>query len=135
MNFIKIFGFFIGLFITLLLISYIKINEPFTNIEHSSIEPYHNKPMIINDNDDSILPYNGYKFMSINTYKDINKIVINDGKWYDIDNDDFNLPELRGFNYMNDTYFEMLEEELDDELVLPVYTNGGKKKSRKLRKR
>jgi hypothetical protein len=88
MNFIKIFGFFIGLFITLLLISYIKINEPFTNIEHSSIEPYHNKPMIINDNDDSILPYNGYKFMSINTYKDINKIVINDGKWYDIDNDD-----------------------------------------------
>jgi len=41
MNFIKIFGFFIGLFITLLLISYVKINEPFTNIEHSSLEPFH----------------------------------------------------------------------------------------------
>jgi hypothetical protein len=85
MNFIKIFGFFIGLFITLFLISYVKINEPFTNIEHSSIEPLNYKTMIINDNDDSVLPYNGYKFMCINTYNDLNKIVINDGKWYDID--------------------------------------------------
>ena len=57
MNFIKIFGFFIGLFITLLLISYVKINEPFTNIEHSSLEPFHDKTMIIDENDDSILPY------------------------------------------------------------------------------
>jgi|LakMenEpi03Aug12_release.lakeMendotaPanAssembly.Ray.scaffolds.fasta_scaffold265572_2 hypothetical protein len=88
MNFIKIFGFFIGLFITLLLISYVKINEPFTNIEHSSIEPFHNKTMIINENDDSILPYNGYKFMCINTYNDVTKLDINNGKWLDIDNND-----------------------------------------------
>jgi len=86
MNFIKIFGFFIGLFITLILISYVKINEPFTNIEHSSVEPFHDKTMIINENDDSILPYYGYKFMCINTYDDLNKVAINDGKWYDIDN-------------------------------------------------
>jgi len=86
MNFIKIFGFFIGLFITLLLISYVKINEPFTNIEHSSVEPFNDKMMIIDDNDDSILPYSGYKFMAINTYNDTTKVDINNGKWYDIDN-------------------------------------------------
>ena len=88
MNFIKIFGFFIGLFITLLLISYVKITEPFTNIEHSSVEPFHDKTMIINDNDDSILPYYGYKFMAVNTYNDITKVDINNGKWFDFDTND-----------------------------------------------
>jgi hypothetical protein len=88
MNFIKIFGFFIGLFITLLLISYVKINEPFTNIEHSSLEPFHDKTMIIDENDDSILPYYGYKFICINTYNDITKVDINNGKWFDFDNKD-----------------------------------------------
>jgi hypothetical protein len=88
MNFIKIFGFFIGLFITLLLISYVKINEPFTNIEHSSLETFHDKTMIIDENDDSILPYHGYKFICINTYNDITKVDINNGKWFDYDNKD-----------------------------------------------
>lgn len=89
MNLIKIFGFFLGLFITLFLISYVKINEPFTNVNLTSIEPFYDKTMIIDDNDDSILPYNGYKFMCINTYNDINKVDITNGKWYDIDNKDF----------------------------------------------
>ncbi len=99
MNLIKIFGFFIGLFITLVLISYYKINEPFTDISVKipSISPIpvipaiatvlsSNIDSIINDNDDSIIPYKGYKFICINTYTNINKIALNDGKWYDIDN-------------------------------------------------
>jgi len=102
MNLIKIFGFFIGLFIALVLISYYKINEPFTDISVkipsisqipvipaiSTITSVisSNIQSIIDDNDDSIIPYKGYKFICINTYENINKIALNDGKWYDIDN-------------------------------------------------
>ena len=105
-NLIKIFAFFIGLFITLIIISYIKINESFTDISSSSSLSTLSSPIIgisspistiativnkisnltdDNINDDSILPYKGYKFMCINTYKNIDTISITDGKWYDID--------------------------------------------------
>ena len=102
LNLIKILSFFIGLFITLLIISYYKINEPFsvasqlTELSEKIANPI-SQPLslsllsdlssMINKNsidDDSIIPYNGYKFMSINTFNDINKISISDGKWYDI---------------------------------------------------
>jgi hypothetical protein len=104
-NLVKIFAFFIGLFITLIIISFIRVNEPFTNISSalsglSSLSPISQlsglielssnikdniKNYIDNKEDDSILPYNGYKFMCINTYNNIDNILINDGKWYDID--------------------------------------------------
>ena len=101
-NLIKIFAFFLGLFIALIIISYIRINESFTDISSSSlISPIMSltSPLktlstlstittsIINNdnNDDSIIPFKGYKFMCINTYYNINNISINDGKWYEID--------------------------------------------------
>ena len=105
-NLIKVFAFFLGLFITLIIISYIKINESFTDISSSSSLSTLSSPIIgisspistiativnkisnltdDNINDDSILPYKGYKFMCINTYKNIDTISITDGKWYDID--------------------------------------------------
>jgi hypothetical protein len=105
MTLIKIFGFFIGLFIALIIISHLKINEPFTNISLAlpSIPSFPsltsmisttaitnaiaNETPIINENDDSILPYKGYKFMCITTYNNINKISEDQGKWFDIDDD------------------------------------------------
>jgi hypothetical protein len=50
--------------------------------------------------DDSILPYVGYKFMSINTFNDINKISISNGKWYDIDT------ENKHYDYNYNHYFK-----------------------------
>ena len=112
MNLIRIFGFFIGLLIALILISYLKINEPFTDISSilstpkikALIETTTSVP-IINDNDDSIIPYKGYKFMCINTYNDTTKISMTDGKWYDIDTDDlyFKFEKLISLdkNYIN----------------------------------
>jgi hypothetical protein len=116
-NLVKIFGFFIGLFITLIIISFLRVNEPFTNISSlSQLSPLMQlstgitelsdnikdniKKLVDNKDDDAILPYSGYKFMSINTYNDIDNISVNDGKWYDIDS---SLNYL-GFNYNN--YFK-----------------------------
>jgi len=118
LNLIKILSFFIGLFITLLIISYYKIYEPFSvssqlvDLSSKIAAPLSNplsllselSSMIKQDNadDDSIIPYNGYKFMSINTYKDVNKISITNGKWYDVDTDvkhyDFNYNNYFKFN-------------------------------------
>lgn len=95
---IKILSFFIGLFIILVIISYLKINESFTNITTIPISSI--KPLI--NNDDGIIPFNGYKFIAINTYKDINKISLTDGKWYDIDTEnkiyDYNYNKYFTFN-------------------------------------
>jgi hypothetical protein len=126
-NLVKIFAFFIGLFITLIIISFVRVNEPFTNMSVPSLSSLSISPIatlsalsspiaqlaglteittnIADDiknyidykNDDSILPYNGYKFMCINTYNNLDNIVINDGRWYDIDS---SLNYL-GFNYNN----------------------------------
>ena len=118
LNLIKILSFFIGLFIALIAISYYKIYEPFsvssqledlaTNITTIS-NPLNTLSMLSElssmaknnlTDDDSIIPYEGYKFMCINTYKNIDKISISDGKWYDIDVDDKHYD----FNYNN--YFK-----------------------------
>lgn len=123
-NLIKIFAFFLGLFITLIIISYIRINESFTtDISLSSsttptslispiigiTSPISTIATIINNinnidddnkNDDSILPYRGYKFMCINTYKNTDTISINDGKWYDIDS------SMNYIDYNYNNYFK-----------------------------
>jgi|688.fasta_scaffold305835_1 hypothetical protein len=120
LNLIKILSFFIGLFITLLFISYYKIYEPFsvssqlTELSEKIAKPLSNplsllselssmvKQISDDDDDDSMIPYRGYKFMCINTYNDIKKISISDGKWYDVDSDnkhyDFNYNNYFKFN-------------------------------------
>jgi hypothetical protein len=147
-NLIKILSFFIGLFITLIIISFYKINEHFTintdfidaipNTTNTTNTTTANNPDTTNTNntnnenfkditsdtitaitdtvndlsllspmsspikiladlssmiskkssdndDDSEIPFSGYKFICINTYKNIDKISIADGRWYDID--------------------------------------------------
>lgn len=109
---IKFLSFLIGLFIILVIISYYKINEPFTNIDKSNLISFtpptsnitnindipKNNNNDDNDNDD-IIPFKGYKFIAINTYKDINKISLTDGKWYDIDT------EIKNYEYNSNQYF------------------------------
>ena len=110
---VKVFAFFIGLFITLIIISFTRINEPFTNFSSSLLTPLTHKIKdgimkyiddniddIKNKNDDSILPYKGYKFMCINTYDNIDTISANDGKWYDIDS------SLNYIEYNYNNYFK-----------------------------
>ena len=127
---IKLFGFFLGLLIISIIISFIKVKESFTDSNIISIDKIgdynddddmkhrifklknfdisrfnfflnnkkekeeHNNN---NDNDSSDdddyendkinIPYKGFKFICINTYKDINKLALRKGKWYDIDYD------------------------------------------------
>ena len=135
-NLIKILSFFIGLFITLLIISFFKINEHFSvlpdkepetnnisNIANDVITSINDTVNMISplkmtnllsdltsmvsmnkkEDDDSIIPFSGYKFICINTYKDINKISIANSKWYDIDIDinkhiDYNYNHYFKFN-------------------------------------
>lgn len=108
---IRIFAFFLGLFIALIIISFNKINEPFTNISlPESLNPLSNRIVnyidniidnsIIDNNDDSIIPYKGYKFMCINTYNNLSNISVTDGRWYEIDNKSNNVY----YNYNN--YFK-----------------------------
>ena len=122
LNLIKILSFFIGLFITLLFISYYKIYEPFSvssqledltanisNISNPLINPLINPLTLLSElssmtkinlnDDDSIVPYSGYKFMCINTYKD-NKILISEGKWYETD------IENKYYDYNYNHYFK-----------------------------
>jgi hypothetical protein len=121
LNLIKILSFFIGLFITLLLISYYKIYEPFsvssqlTELSEKIAKPLSNPLTILSElssmikkvsdnenDDDSIIPYKGYKFMCINTYDDTDKISLSDSKWFDVDTDnkhhDFNYNHYFKFN-------------------------------------
>jgi len=87
-NLIKFISFFIGLFITLVMLSYYKIIEPFTDVqpeikdEKKDETKKENFDIITVDNQ-SVLPFEGYKFICINTYLDITKISLNDGKWFD----------------------------------------------------
>lgn len=100
---IRIFAFFLGLFIALIIISFNKINEPFTNISlPESFSPLSKiaDDSIIYYNDDSIIPYKGYKFMCINTYNNLSNISITDGRWYEIDNN------LTNINYNYNNYFK-----------------------------
>jgi hypothetical protein len=89
-----------GLFITLILLSYYKINEKFT-ITDNVLDKINTKPNNNNYNDSSILPLSGYKFICINTYNGLNKISQTNGRWYDIDSDE---NKTYDFNYNN--YFK-----------------------------
>ena len=117
LNLIKILSFFIGLFITLLFISYYKIHESFSvssqlqDLSEKIARPLSNPLSLLSElssmikkdstnDDDSIIPYTGYKFMSINTYNNINKISLSDGKWYDIDTTNKN------YDYNYNHYFK-----------------------------
>jgi len=120
-NLIKIFAFFIGLFITLIIISFTRINEPFSNISSSLLTPLSTKIKdgiikYIDDDDDknddddkdSKLPYKGYKFMCINTYDNINKINANDGKWYEIDNKGEENAVINYFEVLSDANWKQM---------------------------
>ena len=116
LNLIKILSFFIGLFITLLIISYYKIYEPFSvssqlvDLSSRIAAPLSNPLSVLSDlssminhdnaDDDSIIPYDGYKFMCINTYKNVNKISITYGKWFDVDTD------VKHYDYNYNNYFK-----------------------------
>lgn len=108
LNLIKIFSFFIGLFITLIILSFYKLNEKIT-IPNNYIENFNNKiddnfenMANNNDTDDySLIPYNGYKFMCINTYGSLNKISKINGKWYDVDSNENKIYDFNYNNYFN----------------------------------
>lgn len=96
-NIIKVFSFFLGFFITLIIINYFKIEnkkiENFTVIKPSK-ETYINNTNSnnnINKINLEVIPYKKYKYMCINTFFDIKKISNTEGKWYEC--------ELRMDNY------------------------------------
>lgn len=85
---IKILGFLIGLFTTLVIID-------IYDIKRKKVETFENKPIIplaipkepeqiIKDNL-ALIPYNSYKYMCINTFFDITKIDNNNNRWYECD--------------------------------------------------
>ena len=87
---IKLFGFFIGLFITLFIIDYYDISRK--NVETFETAPVipsiTNKPVISPiENDNSVIPYKSYKFMCINTFFDITQIDNILNRWYECDLD------------------------------------------------
>ena len=104
-NLIKILSFFVGLFITLAILSYYKINESFTDAPPNQDENKKEKkdpviePIVITE-DQSSLPLEGYKFMCINTYTDTNKISSKDGKWFD------NNSENKHYDINYNNYFK-----------------------------
>ena len=86
--FIKLFGFLIGLFITLFIIEYYDIKrKDIETFETKPIIPSSNIPVIIPNNDNSLIPYKLYKFMCINTFYDITKIDNILNRWYECDLD------------------------------------------------
>ena len=86
--FIKLFGFLIGLFITLFIIEYYDIKrKDIETFETKPIIPSSNIPIIIPNNDNSLIPYKSYKFMCINTFYDITKIDNILNRWYECDLD------------------------------------------------
>jgi hypothetical protein len=85
--FVKIFSFFVGLFITLFLINYNNIQNK--KIENFKIEKLSNINNSYNGNSSNvvqIIPHNNYKYMSISTYFDSKSIANTEGRWYDISN-------------------------------------------------
>ena len=120
-NLIKILSFFIGLFITLAILSYYKVMEPFTVQEESEKEEKNNKvesfnPLITENQ--ALIPLHGYKFMCINTYEDDNKISLREGKWYDIDS------EKKQYDYNVNNYFKF--DKGFDLIENPLNNNGAK---------
>ena len=91
LNIIKILGFFTGLFLTLLIIYYINIElkkEKFevqtpsstTTTTAATTGTTLATSEIVNT---SLIPYKNFKYMCINTFFDINKIVNSEGRWYE----------------------------------------------------
>jgi hypothetical protein len=88
---IKLLGFLIGLFITLLMIDYFditrkkleKFENNIKNVEKMPVVPVINN----NNNEESFIPYKSFKFMCINTFFDITKIDNNLNRWYECDLD------------------------------------------------
>lgn len=110
--FVKIFSFFVGLFITLFLINYNNIQnkkienfkiEKLSNINNSS--NLNNNITILNSsNIIQTIPHNNYKYMSISTYFDSKSIANTEGRWYDISissnyNQNLNLNQNQYFTY------------------------------------
>lgn len=95
--FIKIFSFFVGLFITLFIINYNNIQNK--KIENFKIEKLSNINNSYNGNSSNsvqIIPHNNYKYMCISTYFDSKNIANTEGRWYDITNSS---------NYNQNQYF------------------------------
>lgn len=84
--FIKIFSFFVGLFISLFFINYNNIQNK--KIENFKIEKLSNinnsSPERNNSNIVHTIPHYNYKYMSISTYFDNKSIANTEGRWYDI---------------------------------------------------
>jgi len=90
--FLKLFSFFIGLFITLFIINYNNIqNKKEENFQLNKLnfETFSNSSkhisVVNNSNIIQNLPHKNYKYMAISTYFDIKQIGNTEGKWYDID--------------------------------------------------
>ena len=90
---IKLFGFLIGLFITLFIIDYYDIQKKkIETFETKPVIPLENKQTIeptsapIN-NEASFIPYKSFKYMCINTYFDITKINNSLFRWFECELD------------------------------------------------
>jgi hypothetical protein len=80
---IKFLGFFIGLFLILIIINYFNLKdkkiEPFQTTIPNEIKTV----TVLNNNAD--IPFKTNKYMCINTYNDIKKISNSEGRWYECD--------------------------------------------------
>jgi len=100
LNIIKILGFLIGLFLTLMIIYY-------ANIKIRNLEKFDVKTPSYNDsittanyiNEPSIIPYKKFKYMCINTFLNNKKIVNSEGRWYECD-----LP-IEQYNERNEYHY------------------------------
>jgi len=92
---VKLFGFFLGLFVILFGIEYINIiNKKIEKFETSSPLP----EIILNENSNSSsndVPYKKYKYMCISTYFNNNQLNNSEGRWYECD---INSKELSVMN-------------------------------------
>ena len=87
--FLKVFSFFVGLFITLFFINYFNIiNRQKENFEVNNLTKETLNTTYLNSTYNKIiedLPYKNFKYMSISTYFNIKQLGNSEGRWYDID--------------------------------------------------
>jgi len=86
--FLKVFSFFVGLFITLFFINYFNIiNKQQENFEINKLTKETLNTTYLNSTYNKIiedLPYKNFKYMSISTYFNIKQLGNSEGRWYDI---------------------------------------------------